>query len=196
MTLDCFLSVGSFVFAALVSPLTFPPSSAFVSLPLRFTEDGEKGERCRFLFPLIFCLPLSTSRLISFPFTFSASCCRSLCILFPFMVQLAPTYLSLSSVLLFHFSLISSPHIRIDLPHLFSPPPPPVTLVPCFNSPCCPLSGVFQTFGACQEPPGVARLSPPVTPIRSDAGTQSSVSSQQQLQDDELAAGLLNFLSR
>lgn len=63
------------------------------------------------------------------------------------------------------------------------------------------LSGVFQTFGACQEPPGLARLSPPFIPTRSDAGTPSSVSSQQQqqqLQEDELATGqiyrLLNFL--
>lgn len=66
-----------------------------------------------------------------------------------------------------------------------------VRLVPCLTLLFLPdvLAGVFQTLGARQEPPGVARLSPPFLPIRSGTGTQSSVSSQQQLQEDKLAAG-------
>ncbi|MEQ2263992.1 hypothetical protein XENORESO_016855 [Xenotaenia resolanae] len=53
------------------------------------------------------------------------------------------------------------------------------------------LAGDFQTLGACQEPPGMAPLSAPFPPIRSDAWTQSSGSSQQQLQEEQLAAGQL-----
>lgn len=49
------------------------------------------------------------------------------------------------------------------------------------------LSGVFQTPGASQEPPGLALLCPLLRPVH--AGTQSFVSSQQQLQEDEIAAG-------
>lgn len=61
----------------------------------------------------------------------------------------------------------------------------------CFNS-ATPsssplLSGLFQTPGAGQEPPGLALLCPLLLPIHT--GTQSSVSSQQQLQEDKIAAG-------
>lgn len=82
--------------------------------------------------------------------------------------------------------------------------PPHVSLLPavflsssvlfccaCFNS-ATPsssplLSGLFQTPGAGQEPPGLALLCPLLLPIHT--GTQSSVSSQQQLQEDKIAAG-------
>lgn len=53
------------------------------------------------------------------------------------------------------------------------------------------LSGHFQTFGVRQELPGVAYFSPPFPPIRSNTGIQSSVSSQRQLQEDQLTADQL-----
>lgn len=53
------------------------------------------------------------------------------------------------------------------------------------------LSGHFQTFGARQELPGVAYFSPPFPPVRSNTGIESSVSSQRQLQEDQLTAGQL-----
>lgn len=76
-------------------------------------------------------------------------------------------------------------------------PPPPVR-ESCLTLLFLPalLSGVVQTFGARQEPPGVARLSAPFIPIRSDAGTASFVSSQQQLQEGQLAAvSLVHWLT-
>lgn len=67
-------------------------------------------------------------------------------------------------------------------------------LVPlCLTPPFLPafLSGHFQTFGARQELPGVAYFSPPFPPVRSNTGIESSVSSQRQLQEDQLTAGQL-----
>lgn len=49
------------------------------------------------------------------------------------------------------------------------------------------LSGVFQTSGPYQEPPGLALLSPLLLPICT--GTPSFISSQQQLQEDKIATG-------
>lgn len=49
------------------------------------------------------------------------------------------------------------------------------------------LSGVFQTSGPYQEPPGLALLSPLLLPICN--GTPSFISSQQQLQEDKIATG-------
>ncbi|KAG7228561.1 hypothetical protein INR49_007735 [Caranx melampygus] len=48
--------------------------------------------------------------------------------------------------------------------------------------------GAFQTCGARGEAPAVAHLSPPFIPFRTGSGSQSSDSSQQQLQEDQLAA--------
>lgn len=81
-----------------------------------------------------------------------------------------------------HFSSLSN--LLVLFPHLVSLS---LSVVfPCLTLPFlpAPLSGVFQTFGACQEPPGMACLSAPFTPIRSDTGTQIFDSSQQQLQED------------
>lgn len=63
----------------------------------------------------------------------------------------------------------------------------------CLTPPFLPgfLSGHFQTFGARQELPGVAYFSPPFPPVRSNTGIESSVSSQRQLQEDQLTAGQL-----
>lgn len=49
------------------------------------------------------------------------------------------------------------------------------------------LPGVFRAPGAGQEPPGLALLRPLLLPVHT--ATQSSVSSQQQLQEDKIAAG-------
>lgn len=147
------------------------------SLPC-FTEDSQKGERCRVPF-----LWSSTWLLISFPLLHLL-----LSISHILLIYTVQYLLSFISSFFFHlnFSLISSQHFWI---HLFSSCCSCVCLhvglVHCLTLPFLPavLSGVFQTFGACQEPPGLARLSSFFIPIRSNTGTQSSVSPQQQPQD-------------
>lgn len=143
--------------------------------------------------PLNLCLPFSTS-CFSFHFTFS-SWYQSPCILFICMVQHLSCFLSLSSLLISFFKLFVFLQYFFWI-IFFSPPSAPVSASPVGLFPCLTvlflpavLSGVFQTFGACQEPPGLARLSPAFIAIRSNTGTRSSVSSQQQhLQEDKLAA--------
>lgn len=160
-----------------MSPLTSSLLPAFVFLPLFlpcFTEDSQKGEKCRFSFSFSAFCSQHPARFPAFLFTFSslsASCCQSPCICILFSFLLYPSFSSQTS-------------------GCFFPPPAPVSLSVCrvafLTLPFLPalLSGVFQTFGAGQEAPGVACLSPPFTPIRSDTGTQSFDSSQQQLQED------------
>lgn len=129
-----------------------------------FTEDCQKGERC-----CVLCLPV---------------------------LNILPCFLSFYFLLPLHFLLPVSFHLFGLLTSIFLFVPPfkllvlslgvclPVSLVPCLTLPFLPavLSGVFQTFGAGQESPGLARLSPHFVPIRSDTRTRSS--SQQQLQED------------
>lgn len=170
-----------------VSSDFFLPSSPSVSLPpsaaLQKTVRKVRGP-----ISLIFCPLFSTSHLISFYFLLHlllpGSPCSFTCVWFSI-----EGVFHLFLVLLC-FSLLSPQTSGWIFLIFFFPPPPAVCLsvspVSCLTLPFLPavLSGVFQTFGACQEPPGLARLAPPFIPIRSDAGTRSSVSSQQQLQED------------
>lgn len=118
------------------------------------------------------------------------------------MVQHVSSFLSLSSLFfsffyLFYFFLISSQTSGAIFFFSSSCSMSLFLLFLVLTLPFLPavLSGVFQTFGAGQEPPGLAHLSPPFISIESNTGTQSSVSSQQQLQEDELAAGWIHRLS-
>lgn len=98
----------------------------------------------------------------------------------------------LSSLLLYlHFSWIFSHPSGLIC--LCSRVVLPVSLASNFTLLSLPAacSGLFQTFGACQELPGLAHLSSSFIPPRSDTGTRSSVSSQQQLPKDQIAVGLL-----
>lgn len=121
---------------------------------------------------------------------FKGFCCLGLFV--PFTITLLYSFflmVYLSSLLLYlHFSWI------------FSHPSGLICLCPCVVLPVslasnftllflpAACSGLFQTFGAGQEPPGLAHLSSsPFIPPRSDTGTRSSASSQQQLQDDQIA---------
>lgn len=155
-------------------PWPLPPFSVFLCLlPPCFTEDGQKGERCQFLFlwspP---CLP--PQHPAWFPPLFSSVFICVVVYFFTLSLNSPQTSESVFLIIFFPTSTLCSS----------------VGLVPCLTllSPPAVLSGVFQTFGARQEPPGVAHLSPPFPPVRSDTGTRSS---QQQLQEDELAAGRL-----
>lgn len=136
---------------------------------------------------LIFCLPAILNILPHFLSFYFVLPLHLLLPVSPYSFHLyGSTSTSLSSLLLSFSTFCFSPNVWIFLIFFLLQYLSFVSLVPCLTLPFLPavLSGVFQTFGACQETPGLARLSPPFIPIRSHTGTQSSVSSQQQLQED------------
>lgn len=140
--------------AALVSPLTSLSFLCFcLSRPfLCSTEDDQEGERRHFSDPL---LVFSQSVLI-------------------FQIQ----HISQCSLLFYFFFLVSRIALLDHFPIFFSSSTDLVSfdMLTSFSTSTV-LSGVFQTHGACQEAPGLARLSPCFTPTRSDARLQSCASS-------------------
>lgn len=142
-----------------------------LSPPLLYRRRLERWEVSRHISHVIFCLP--QHHLLHLPFLSP-----------PPPATGVPVFFLLPSSFLDLF-----PNICLDLSRLVSLRClvcVPVSLVPCLTLPFLPavLSGVFQTLGAGQEPPGLARVSPHFVPIRSDTGTRNSDSSQQQLQED------------